>query len=83
MKTEKVLPIAAHVIEKCGGVVRVHELTGRATSSIFKWRWSKSKGGTGGVVPSEAQQELMAAVKRGEVDLTPADFFEQPQEAAE
>lgn len=72
----KVSPVAKHVITKCGGVRRVTELIGRAQSSIYKWTYPRSQGGLGGLVPSEAQAELMRAARRGEVDLTPADFFE-------
>ncbi len=77
MSTEQqVSPVAARVIERCGGVSAVARLTGRAVVSIHKWRHPKGKGGTGGLIPTEAQVLLIAAAQRGEVDLTPADFFD-------
>lgn len=76
MSTSHVSPVASRVIEKCGGVSSVAKLTGRAAPSIHKWRYPKDKGGTGGLIPSEVQTILMAAAQRGEVDLTPEDFFD-------
>lgn len=76
MTKSHVSPVAARVIEKCGGVAAVSKLTGRAAPSIHKWRHTKEKGGTGGLVPTEAQDLLMKAAQRGEVDLLPEDFFD-------
>ena len=76
MTTSHVSPVASRVIEKCGGVAAVSKITGRAPPSIHKWRHPKEKGGTGGLVPSEVQTILMAAAQRGEVDLSPVDFFD-------
>lgn len=75
--------IAQNVIAKAGGVAKVALICGRTTSWVYRWTYEKKRGGTGGVVPHEDAQSLLAAAKRGEVDLTPADFFEKPQEAAE
>ena len=68
--------IAQNVIKKCGGVSAVARITKRAESSIYKWTYPKDKGGTDGLIPSEVQVMLMDAARRGEVDLEPADFFE-------
>lgn len=67
--------IAARVIEKAGGAVKVAEICGRNPITIHKWRWPKAKGGTGGLIPAECAAMLMDAAGRGEVDLVPADFF--------
>lgn len=72
--------IAANVIAKCGGVRKTAALLGRDPSWVYKWTYPKGKSaGRGGLVPDEDAQALMAAARRGEVDLTPADFF--PSEA--
>lgn len=70
---------AQRVIEKCGGVARVAALTNRTTSWVYKWTYPKEKNGRGGYVPHEDAEALLAAAKRGEVDLDPADFFDIPQ----
>lgn len=76
MSETELSPVASHVIGKCGGVAIVSRITGRAPVTVHKWRHSREKGGTGGLIPSEAQAKLMAAARRGEIQLTPADFFE-------
>ena len=71
-----IAPVAAHVIEKAGGVPIVARICGRSEVSVYKWKWSKAKGGTGGLIPTECAQKLMSAAGRGEVNLVPEDFFE-------
>jgi hypothetical protein len=82
MNQTQISPIARRVIEKCGGAQNVQRITGRAKVTIYKWCWSKEAGGTGGLIPTDVQQMLMAAAQRGEVSLTPADFFPIPDGAS-
>lgn len=70
-------PIAKRVVQKCGGVDAVMRITGRAKITVYKWCSAKPNG-TGGLIPSDIQQLLMAAALRGEVPLTPEDFFDLP-----
>lgn len=72
-------PIAGQVIEKLGGVPRTAEVTGKTVSTVYKWRWPSEKGGTGGLIPIDAQQAIIAAARRGENCVTPDDFFEHPK----
>lgn len=68
--------IASTIIEKCGGVARTAKLCGKNESWVRKWTYPKGKsGGRGGVIPHEDCEKLLMAAKRGEVALTPADFF--------
>ena len=76
MNKNTLSPVAARIIEKCGGVREVARMTNRATVSVHKWRHEKARGGTGGLIPSDAQEMLMAASLRGEVSLDPSDFFD-------
>ena len=78
MDRTHVAPIAARIIAKCGGISRTAKLSGRSPVTIHKWRRSKADGGTGGLIPAEAQALLWAAAARGEVELAPSDFFETP-----
>lgn len=68
--------IAQRVIAKCGGVRATAQLTGKTISVVYRWTYDKSKGGTGGLIPADAQQTIMAAAGRGEVPVVPEDFFE-------
>lgn len=67
--------IAQDVIEKVGGVAKVAKICGRTPSWVYKWTYPKNRNGRGGVVPHEDAEALLAAARRGEIDLTPEDFF--------
>jgi len=67
--------IAKHVITKCGGPQAVADLLGIELASVHKWKYPRSRGGTGGVVPTNRQHELLKLAREAGVDLTPADFF--------
>lgn len=76
LEDERLLPIAKHVIERCGGFRTVATITGRSLPRIYYWTYPRTKrGGTGGIIPADAQISLMNAAMRGEVDLEPRDFF--------
>ncbi len=68
---------ASIVIEKCGGVARVAEITGRSTARIYRWMHEKARGGTGGLIPAECQQVLMEHARRHGLPLAAEDFFRQ------
>jgi hypothetical protein len=72
---EKVSPVAKHVIDKCGGAVRIAEWLGVTQATVHKWKYPKSRGGKGGLVPAEHQQTLMRIAPEHGVDLQPEDFF--------
>ena len=68
---------AARVIRKCGGIARTAELVGKHRSTVNRWLLPKESGGTGGIVPAQHQQKLLAEAKRAGIELSPADFFEE------
>lgn len=70
------MTIADRIIKKCGGVARTAELVGRSESWVYRWTYSREKGGTGGNVPRSAQEALLEASRRGAVNIEPADFFD-------
>lgn len=73
---------AQRIIEKCGGgdagrgVAIVAEITGIHRSRIWRWTYPKERGGTGGTIPSNHQQEILVRARERGIDLTPEDFFE-------
>lgn len=67
--------IAKHVIDKCGGPKAVAEMLSIDVSSVHKWKYSTDRGGTGGLVPSNRQQDLLDKARLAGIDLSPADFF--------
>lgn len=67
--------IAEQVIKKVGGVAKTATICGRTHSWVYKWTYPKDRSGRGGIVPHEDAVRLLQAARRGECDLSPADFF--------
>lgn len=78
MKNDNVSPIASRIIEKCGGHRAVAALTGRSLEQVYRWTYSKAKGGTGGTIPAAVQERLVAAARSGAVPLVATDFIDLP-----
>jgi len=66
---------AATVIERCGGVNAVAKMVGRHPSRVRRWAYSKDRGGTGGLVPTDLQSVLLLAAHKQGRDLLPEHFF--------
>lgn len=66
---------ADHVIQKCGGAPIVSEIAGVDVSRVYRWRMEKSKGGTGGLIPSRHHAAILTGARARGVDLSPDDFF--------
>ena len=66
---------AASIIEKCGGFAQVAKIVGRDETRVRRWTYSKSKGGTGGLIPSDSAHRLMNEARKRGLPLTPDDFF--------
>lgn len=73
---------ASHVIEICGGFDVVAEMVDRHPTRVRRWTYPKNKGGTGGLIPADMQVVLMREAEKRSINLTPSDFFAQPQDAA-
>jgi hypothetical protein len=63
------------IIAICGGFRAVSEMTGRNETRVRRWAYPKSRGGTGGYIPAEVQQVLLAKARRAGCDLRPEHFF--------
>lgn len=71
-----VSPVAGRVIEKCGGVKAVAVICDCSVSWVYRWTYPREKSGRGGFVPQRDAEKLLAAARRGEISLSPSDFFE-------
>ena len=76
------MSVAKRVIDKCGGEQAVAGMVGVHVSNVHRWRYSKDKGGTGGLVPVQHQQTILDKAREQGIDLRPEDFFEPSQDAA-
>jgi len=66
---------ARSVIAKAGGPAAVAGITGKTRSTVYRWMWPIESGGTGGLIPSDDQQTILAyAIEHG-LKIKPSDFF--------
>lgn len=70
-----VMTQAERVIEKFGGPKNLARIIGRDVATVYKWMYPKTKGGTGGLIPTQALTEVMAAARQQGIFLTTADLF--------
>lgn len=66
---------AAHVINVFGGVNATAKALGRSAPSISKWTKPISEKGTGGFIPSKAQQIIFKIARRKKLDITAEDLI--------
>ena len=63
------------ITDKFGGQKKLADAIDADQSTIAHWKRR-------GVIPARQQQRILAAARERGIDLYPADFFEQPAEAA-
>lgn len=66
---------ADHVIAKCGGFRQVSEWLSLDLSTVYRFTYPRENGGTGGIIPAQHQNTLLAKARENDVDLKPDDFF--------
>jgi len=74
---------AKTVIDKIGGVETAAHITGKHISRIYRWMYSSSRGGTGGVVPHSDAVKLLAHARENNIPLSANDFIQAPSPARE
>lgn len=65
---------AKSVIAKIG-IKQVSEVTGTHITRVYRWMYTKERGGTNGVIPNAAARALLAYAAEKGIDLSAADFF--------
>ena len=71
---------AKTVIDICGGVDAVAEMTGRDRSRVHRWGYPKNRDGSDGYIPPKVAAELLE--KAAALGLRPEHFFPNPEDAA-
>lgn len=66
---------AKNVIDICGGFSKVAEMVERSETRVRRWTYSREKGGTDGLIPSDCQVKLLKEAKRRKIALKPEHFF--------
>jgi hypothetical protein len=70
------------IITICGGYRAVAEMTGRDETRVRRWTYPKEKGGTDGLIPTDAGQVLMGEARKRGIPLKPEHFFPEDNEGA-
>jgi hypothetical protein len=73
---------AASIIERIGGVPAVKAATGLHETTVHRWTYAKSQGGTGGRIPQDHIESLIAYARQNDIALDLSDFFPKAGEAA-
>ena len=63
------------IIEKCGGHGVVAGICGVHITRVYRWTYPVEKGGTGGLIPTRHQTQLLKGARERGIDLKPEDFF--------
>jgi DNA-binding transcriptional regulator YiaG len=60
------------------GSHRLAAICGLTENAVYKWDRARSKGGTGGLVPSQFQARILAVVEEEGLGLTARDLIAEP-----
>jgi hypothetical protein len=66
-------------VRKVLGARRLAELCQRTTDAVRKWDRARSKGGTGGLVPSEFQARILRVAEVEGLPIGPRDLIAEPE----
>lgn len=66
---------AQNIISKFGGAQVLAELLNINVSNVHRWTYPKSRGGTGGVIPTRHQLKILKIGKKKKIKVNPQDFF--------
>lgn len=66
---------AARVIAKFGGAIKLAKLLGVEESTVFRWDYPRSKGGTDGIIPGKSLRRVLQLAQQQSISITPADLY--------
>ena len=88
MANREYLEPAYSLIKKFGGpkglwsgIKVVAAVTRSDPSRVYRWMRPKSKGGTGGLIPSDRQKQLFDYARKNKLPVKPGDFFGEARAA--
>lgn len=81
MASDDHLDPARRIIDRLGGVEAVARITNRDVSRVYRWMYTRERGGTDGRIPQPEAEKLLAHARANGIRLTPADFFPRPEAA--
>ena len=72
---------AATIIKRLGGPAAVAAAVGTALTAPYRWRYPRTKGGTGGVIPQRHHRALIEFAKAKAIALNADDFLPHVQQS--
>lgn len=66
---------ATRIAGKFGGFRRLANAIRKTPATVYRWGYSKERGGTGGLVPSSAVPDVLSAADLLGIDLTKEDWL--------
>lgn len=66
---------AEYIIHIFGGLLKTARIIGRDHASVARWKTSIERGGTGGIIPSKAQQTIIKIAAEMGLDITASDLI--------
>ncbi len=65
---------AGRIIKKFGTAYKLSKAIGVEPQTVYRWTYSKGKGGADGIIPQEQHQRIYDAAKRLGIKITLQDF---------
>ncbi|MEW5008316.1 MAG: amino-acid N-acetyltransferase [Cycloclasticus sp.] len=62
---------AKFIIEQFGGIKALAKAINKDPATIYRWTYAKHKGGTGGLIPTSANNRICEAARRLNIDIQP------------
>jgi hypothetical protein len=78
--SDKKLTQAERIFSKFGGPTRLFNIMcligkrGRDKATIYRWNYSRARGGTDGLIPTSAWPDVLAAARFDGIIITPEDL---------
>jgi transposase-like protein len=66
---------ASTIIEALGGAAAVARIVGVHRTSVYRWTWRKSEGGTGGTIPASHIGTIIAFARQKNLNIQLEHFF--------
>lgn len=66
---------AERIIDKFNGRYNLARLIGKQPSTIYRWTYPRSKGGTGGLIPNKDLPLIRKAAREQGIYLTEKDLY--------
>lgn len=66
---------ATKIINKFGSPYKMAEYVRISPATIYKWTWSRERGGTDGLIPARSMQEVIRGARIAGILLTAQDLF--------